>query len=55
MRKSQVTISIQTPLENEPDLVATIIAFLQDQKTQGKIDKADVTTQEIEVPTHVTI
>lgn len=55
MRKSQITAVIQCPINKEAALLQTIVDFLQTQKTQGNVDKADVETVEIEIPTKVTI
>lgn len=55
MQKSLITVTIQAAPANETDLTAQIVTFLTAQKTQGKIDKASIQTNSIDVPTTVTV
>jgi len=55
MRKSKITAVLQAPLEKEATLLTEIVAWLQNKKTQGSIDSATITTEEIGVPQTITV
>jgi len=55
MRKSQITIRIICDLTQEKDVLTEIINFSKDLKTKGKIEKANLRTEEIEVPVELEI
>jgi len=50
MRKSQITIQILTALENEPQLLSDLVTYLKNLKANDRLDKATISTQEIDVP-----
>lgn len=46
---------VQASLENEAALLTAIVAWLQSKKTEGALDSATVTTDEVSVPQVITV
>lgn len=50
MRKSNVTVTMVMSLEKEPPLIEKIVPILVKMKEEGEIEKAHISSKEIEVP-----